>query len=240
MAAAPIFRQTPVADETPREFPVCFPPGTIFRLSRASDPNARITALVKNDGCLKLLRYNEFTHKNPEMAKVPTTFHNMTPGEFLGYMELEGIVEDATIVADVKPPRAWFTTRALWTSLGGRLVEGWKEQLTAACEKRRNDWRAYLEQLQALYPIFKTIETAPEGTSVPLRMTAPPQPREVPEPQPQAERPTLLMPPSTAPQPQAPETITLTRDDMAYIYTMASGRAFTDDVWASLKQLATR
>ena len=236
MAAAPIFRQTPVADETPKEFPVCFPPGTIFRLSRASDPQARITALVKNDGRLRLLRYNEFTWKNSEMAKVPTTFHDMTPDQFLSYMEIEDIMEDTTITADVRPQRDFWPSYRLFKDpihpQNGLL------KFRAAVEIASKDWCAYMEQLQALYPIFKTIKPASGGMNVPLRMTAPPQPREAP---PALQQPTLLMPPSAVPS-AAPnqEAITLTRDDMAYIYTMASGRAFTDDVWASMKRLASR
>jgi hypothetical protein len=105
-----------------------------------------------------------------------------------------------------------------------------------------NDWRAYVEQLQALYPFLKTIEKAPYSAPGPLRLTnaepqAAPQPT-LPEPQ---DQPELLMPPprvASASPPQ--ETITLTRDQMNYIYTMASGRALTDDVWATVKLIANR
>lgn len=229
-----MFRQTQISTETPREFAVCFPPGTIFRAVGTMNAAARFTILVKNDGTTKTLRCDDKTWKDPAMWRA---FDGLNAGTFA-----KNLAEwkNWTITVDVSTPKSWYSTAA--TSYRS-LPDGASRDeiictLNAAYAQVRNDWRSYLEQLQALYPFFKTIEEAPAGINVLLRMTT--AGAQVQQAQPQ-EQPELLMPPprvASASPPQ--ETITLTRDQMNYIYTMASGRALTDDVWATVKLIANR
>ncbi len=235
-----MFRQTQVvADETPREFAVCFPPGTIFRVTNKHDATGRFTLLVKNDGTIKTLRYNDKTWKNPDMLK----YYDGYSKEMID-ITLPVWALNYTITADVKPPVGWYVGSSSLFQAHRSAPIGSVERHEASIALARNlkqlnqDWRTYVEQLQALYPFLKTIEKAPYSASVPLRMTtAEPQMNPVERPQTQAA------PPQASPQAQAAppqETITLTRDQMNYIYTMASGRALTDDVWAAAKQVASR
>ena len=217
-----------------------FPCGTIFRASHPS--GVRITALVKEDGHIKVLRSNDLTYKSPNWW--PGYVENKAVGDFIDIYAKPGW----TLTADVRPPKDW------WNEAGTE----WRRALPpgashaeiaricqAAYAKAREGWAEYVRRLQALYPVFTAIEKAPEGANVPFRLVAAATPtvaavvpvletlnhilESAAQPQP---LPQLLMPPAR------PETVTLTRDQMNYIYTMASGRAITDDVWATVKQIA--
>lgn len=202
---------------------VCFPEGTIFRASVSDIPGARITAFVKANDRLKILRYRNYTWTDQRMADHAGHMENMPVDEFITHFVQAGW----TLTADVRPPKDW------WNEAGRE----WRRALPpgaphaeivrvtqAAYAKAREGWAEYVRRLQALYPAFTAVEDAPLGTNVPLRLVAP-----QPQPQPQ-----LLMPPAR------PETITLTRDQMNQIYSIAYGRNITDDAWATMKQIAAQ
>ncbi len=211
-----------------------FPCGTIFR---ASHPRgARITALVKEDGRIKVLRSNDLTYKSPNWW--PGYVENKAVADFIDIYTKP----DWTLTADVRPPKDWWNEAGrVWRSLpaGMSSEEKWRVA-DVAYAKAREGWAEYVRRLQALYPVFTTIEKGPVRTN-PLRLVAAPMPavpvletlnrilESAAQPQP---LPQLLMPPTR------PETVTLTRDQMNYIYTVASGRAITDDVWATVKAIA--
>lgn len=228
------FTQTPVAgSDTGATFPLEFPAGTIIRAVCRKSPQHRVTILIKRDGRIKTLRDCDRTWKDPLMHKF---WEGTTTDEFMGTIRAWS---GYTITADIQPPKGWWRSaglayRALPISTPHMEII---RTLNAAYTQANVDWQTFLQQLQGLYPIFTRIERAPEGTNVPLRMIA-----EIAEPQ-------LLMPPRSEPAneivtnvpnmiPQ--NTITLTREQMDQIYTMASGRALTDAAWTMMQSIAAR
>lgn len=208
---------------------VCFPCGTIFRASHPS--GARITALVKEDGRIKVLRSNDLTWKSPNWW--PGYVENKAVGDFIGLYTRA----DWTLTADVRPPKDWWREAGrTWRSVPpGTPYDERIRVMNAAYAKARDSWAEYVCRLQALYPVFTAMEEAPEGTNVPLRLVAPATQQE-PQSAPVLETLNRILGGSTTAT--TPETVTLTRDQMNQIYTMASGRAITDDVWTTVKQIA--
>lgn len=210
---------------------VTFPCGTIFRVTY--DDGERRTALVLEDGRIRILRINEHTPKSPYWQFNRSTLDGKTVDEFISSHAT--LRPGWTLTADVRPPKDWWNEAGrVWRSLpaGMSLEEKWRVT-DAAYAKAREGWAEYVRRLQALYPAFTTMEKAPEGANVPFRLAAVAAPAAA---APVLETLNRIL--ESAPTPATPETITLTRDQMNYIYTVASGHAMSDDVWATVKKIA--
>lgn len=201
---------------------IVFPCGSIFRASHPS--GACSTALVKAGGNIKMLRVNRETWKSPNWW--PGYFENKPVSDYIAANTKDGW----SLTADVKPPKDWWREAdAMWRRdlPPGASHEEKVRVIKAAYDKAHEGWTEYVRRLQALYPVFTRIE---HGDNVPLRLIAEQQ-------QPASVLETLGRILETAPQ---PETITLTRDNLNFIYTMLSGHSMTDDQWDQAKRMAVR
>ncbi len=223
--------------------------GTIFRATHQD--GSRRTALVTSDGTVRILRIDNYTFKSPEWRFNRSVMDGKTVDEFIeGFSSL---MTGWTLTADVRIPTDWFTEAGTtWRSLPRDTPrDEVLRVMNEAFAKAREGWAEYVRRLMARYPVFTEMVKAPNGTNVPWRLQC-----AQPQPQPQPQMPALLMPvPQPVPQPTvletlarimtgptlpAPETITLTREQMNYIHTMTSGRHLTDDAWAVIKDIAAR
>lgn len=179
-----------------------------------------MTALVKSDGSIKILRMNRETWKST----------GWLGGLYFDNKPYTTLIErftcdDWSLIADVKPPKDWwYEAGTAWRSLPPSTPHDEFVRFTQdAYAKAREGWAEYLRRLQVLYPVFTAIEDAPDGANVPLRMIAAAQPQQQ----------QLLMPPprTTEYERQQQKTITLTRDQLDEIIALAYGKPLSDDQW---------
>lgn len=224
-----------------------FPCGTIFRATHQD--GSRRTALVADDGTIRILRIDNYTPKSPEWRFNRSVMDGKTVDEFIeGFSSL---MPGWTLTADVRPPKDWWTEAGTtWRSLPPGTPRDEVARITQdAFAKAREGWAEYVRRLMARYPVFTEMVEAPNGTNVPWRLQSAEPAVMPPAVAPQPQMPALLMPapasatPAVTPQPVqstvletiarilAQPTITLTRQQLNIIVTCISGKSITDDQW---------